>query len=500
MSSPLAALPKLRWRRDPKPGVPRALPLGPGVPVPDALREAARAAAFTGAAGQSAAVQAPADGGGPVWLLGTGAAPAAAGWEAAGGGAEALRAGLGSGAPGRFALDARRLPPAVAASLAAGAVLRAWRPDATRRPDPDAAPPLHRLDVLTEDPSLALQAFEAMAPGLRGAIFARQQVFEPANRLTPKIFAERLEALDRTGLAVEVWGRKRLTEAGFGALLAVGQGSAAPPRLAVLRWAGDSDAAPVALVGKGICFDTGGISIKPAAGMEEMRADMAGAAACAGAMLALALRGSPVPAVAVLPLAENMTGGGAYRPGDVVRTLSGRTVEVIDTDAEGRMVLADALHHACTAFRPRAVLDLATLTGSIVTALGYHRAGVFGNDGALMAAAAAAGEAVGEPLWPMPIGARHRSDLDSDIADLKQCLPSGGGGGWAGRFTPDASHAAAFLREFVGDTPWAHLDIAGVESWSEDRPTAAAGPSGFGARLLDRLLADRFAERRRRRG
>jgi leucyl aminopeptidase len=242
-------------------------------------------------------------------------------------------------------------------------------------------------------------------------------------------------------------------------------------------------AAPVVFVGKGICFDTGGISIKGAAGMEAMKADMAGAAACAGAMLALALRRSPAPAIAVLALAENAVGAAAYRPGDVLRMGSGRTVEVIDTDAEGRLVLADALHYA-QRFRPQAVLDLATLTGAIVTALGAHRAGLFGTDDRLLAQVQAAGEAVGEPLWPMPIGARHREDLRSAIADLKQCA--------TGRRQPDACHAAAFLREFAGPCPWAHLDIAGVDDRAEAAALGPRGPSGFGARLLDALVAMYF--------
>jgi leucyl aminopeptidase len=226
--------------------------------------------------------------------------------------------------------------------------------------------------------------------------------------------------------------------------------------------------------------------------MESMRADMAGAAACAGAMLALAKRHSPAPAVAVLALAENATGAGSYRPADVLRTASGRTVEVVDTDAEGRLVLADALHHAVSAFAPRAVIDLATLTGAVVSALGAHRAGLFGTDAALMAELAAVGEAVGERLWPLPIGAQHRADLASDIADLRQCVPAGKGDGWAGRFTPDASHAAAFLREFVGDTPWAHLDIAGVDTQEGAHALGPAGATGFGVRLLDRLVAQHF--------
>jgi leucyl aminopeptidase len=392
-----------------------------------------------------------------------------------------------------LALDARGLAPEEAAAMAAGAALRAWRFDAHRTRD--VAPGLARLTVHTEDASAARAAWERAEAAVRGCLFARDLVAEPANHLTTRSFAKRLEGLAEFGIHVDVLGRKRLTRAGFGALLAVGRGSATPPRLAVLRWRGSFDAPPVAFVGKGLVFDTGGISIKPAGGMEGMRADMAGAAACAGAMLALALRRSPAPAVAVLALAENATGADSYRPGDVLRTLSGRTVEVVDTDAEGRLVLADALHHAASAFRPRATLDLATLTGAIVAALGHHRAGLFGNDEALMSALAAAGETVGERLWPMPIGARHRADLASDIADIRQCVPSSRGeGGWPARFIPDASHAAAFLREFAGRRPWAHLDIAGVDTADAAHALGPAGPTGFGVRLLDALVATGFEE------
>ncbi|MBY0338132.1 MAG: leucyl aminopeptidase family protein, partial [Acetobacteraceae bacterium] len=328
---------------------------------------------------------------------------------------------------------------------------------------------------------------------LRGARLARRLVAEPGNRLTPELFARRLRRLERHGLRVEVLGRRRLREIGAGALLAVGQGSAHPPRLVILRWPGVHPVPPVAFVGKGICFDTGGISIKPAGGMEAMRADMAGAAACAGAMLALALRRSPCPAVAVLALAENAVGAESYRPGDVLRTASGRTVEVVDTDAEGRLVLADALHVAARQ-RPQAILDLATLTGACVIALGHHRAGLFGSDAALLAAVASAGEVVGERLWPLPIGERHREDLNSDIADLRHCLPAGSGA-FGGRLLPDASHAAAFLREFTCGLPWAHLDIAGVETAEDGDGVAAKGtPTGFGARLLDALVERHFED------
>jgi len=388
-------------------------------------------------------------------------------------------------------IDARGLDPASVGQLAMGAGMRGHRlPDLRTGPRRG----LRRLDLLVDDAGAAAPELARVEAVLRGVGLARDLAAEPANRLTPTSFADRLLGLRKHGIEVVVHGRDWLERHGYGALLAVGQGSAHPPRLVVLRWAGAGGGSPVAFVGKGITFDTGGISIKPAKGMEAMKGDMAGAAACAGAILALALRRSPAPAIAVLAIAENATGATSYRPGDVLRTASGRTVEVVDTDAEGRLVLADALHHA-RGLAPRAMIDLATLTGSIVSALGHHRAGLFGNDDPLRDACMAAGDAVGEPLWPMPIGERHRSDLDSAIADLRHCLPPGGGGpGWAGKFLPDACQAAAFLREFAGrDIPWAHLDIAGMDLREEGGAyPLPPGPSGFGVRLLDRLVADRF--------
>ncbi len=270
-----------------------------------------------------------------------------------------------------------------------------------------------------------------------------------------------------------------LARHGFGGLLAVGSGAAHPPLLAVLRWRGSDDGPPLAFVGKGVTFDTGGLSIKPADRMWDMRADMAGAAACAGAMLAIARRRAGASAIAILPLAENAFGNASYRPSDVIRMVDGTTVEIIDTDAEGRVILADALAYALS-FKPRAIVDLATLTGSIVAALGHVTAGLFANDDAWAETVAGAGAAVGEPLWRMPIAESHRRDLDSDIADLRQCA--------AGRGQPDACQAAAFLREFVGDTPWAHLDIAGVESRETADERYAKGATGFGVRVLDALV------------
>lgn len=357
-------------------------------------------------------------------------------------------------------------------ALAAGAVLRAWHPL-------EAAP--LRLHIVTERPDEAERRWRQAWPGVAGNLICRSLVAEPANRLTPAAFVQRLRRLAAEGLRVSVRGRDQLARKGFGALSAVGRAAASGPFLVTLRWPGQGR--PIALVGKGLCFDTGGISIKGAKGMAAMRADMAGAAACAGAMLALARGQAPQAAVAVLAIAENSTGADSYRPGDVLRSLSGRSIEVMDTDAEGRLALADALHHAIAAHRPAAVVDVATLTGSIVTALGHHHAGLFGNDDALRDALLAAGRTVAEPLWPMPIGERHRRDLDSDIADIRQCRHGRG---------PDACHAAAFLREFVGDTPWAHLDIAGVDLAMADMPLAKKGmPTGYGARLLEAFIRAR---------
>lgn len=475
---------QVRFRRAlPEPALPVVLPVAQEAALPEEARAAAAAAGFRGEAGEVLELPAAPR----RALLGLGRPMRRLEWEHAGAAAAARFAEVP-----HLAIDAHGLAPEHAASLAAGAALRAWRFDIHRTRD--IAPALTRLTVLVDAPAEARTAWEAQSAAVRGCLFARELVAEPANHLTTRSFAKRLEGLAEFGIHVDVWGRKRLARAGFGALLAVGRAAATPPRLAVLRWRGSFDAPPIAFVGKGIVFDTGGVSIKLAQGMETMRADMAGAAACAGALLALALRRSPAPAVAVLALAENATGAESYRPGDVLRTLSGRTVEVVDTDAEGRLVLADALHHAVASYRPRALIDLATLTGAVVSALGHHRAGLFGTDEALLSALAACGEAVGEPLWHLPIGARHREDLASDIADIRQCVPAGSGQGWAGRFVPDACHAAAFLREFAGKRPWAHLDIAGMDTQDSPHALGPAGPTGFGVRLLDALVATHYEE------
>jgi len=455
-----------------------ALPVTPETPLAPALRAAASVAGFGGAPGETCLAYTPP---GRVLLVGLGATRDAAAAREAG----ARAAHHLSDAP-KIAIDAHGFPPELAAALAEGACLSAWHGGQLRsRPDPEA-PVLAAIDLLVDEVAAVAPVWAPREAAVAGATLARELVVAPANLLTPRTFVERLEPLRAAGVEISVLRRGQLRRQGFGGLLAVGGASANKPRLAILRWPGAFAVPPVAFVGKGITFDTGGISIKPAEGMEEMRADMAGAAACAGAMLTLALRRSPAPAVAVLALAENMPGATAYRPGDVVRTYGGRTVEVIDTDAEGRMVLADALGYAVRQIKPRAIIDLATLTGSIVVALGHHYAGLFDNDPALAAFVAAAGAAVGEPVWQMPIGEQHRADLDSTIADLRQCA--------SGRWQPDACHAAAFLREFAEGVPWVHLDIAGMDAVAEASETAARGPTGFGVRLLDRLVAQHFED------
>ena len=387
---------------------------------------------------------------------------------------------------GHIAIDARAWPPEGAARFAAGAVLRAWRfRRFLTRPDPER-PLLDQIDVLTDHPKAARQAWAALEPGVEGALLARDLVVEPGNTLTPELFGQRLALLREHGVEVDVLDAERLRAEAFGGLLAVGGASANPPCLAVLRWPGTLATPPILFVGKGITFDTGGVCIKPAQGLWEMRADMAGAAACAGAMLAIARRRSPAPAIAILPLAENAVGAASYRPGDVLRMQSGTTVEIVDTDAEGRLVLADALAWGIARYRPQAVIDLATLTGSIVTALGHHMAGLFASDDVLAAHLAAAGAAVDERAWRMPLDDGYGEALESDIADTRQCSD--------GARQPDACLAAHFLHGFVGDVPWAHLDIAGVESHETASDRHAAGPTGWGARLLDRLVQDRFED------
>jgi leucyl aminopeptidase len=377
--------------------------------------------------------------------------------------------------------------PDQAADVALGLVLRAYDFDRykSKREDDDRPSEL-AVTVMVADPKAADEAWARRAPIADGIVLARDLVNEPANALGPVEFAERAMKLADLGLGVEVLGEPEMRALKMNALLGVAQGSARPPRLVVLTWnGGPAGEKPVLFVGKGVVFDTGGISIKPAQGMEDMKGDMGGAAAVTGLLAALAGRKAKVNAVGVLGIVENMPDGAAQRPGDVVTARSGTTIEIINTDAEGRLVLADALHYAIERFEPKFAVDLATLTGAIIVALGNHHAGMFSNDDGLAEALAAAGTATGERVWRMPLGPDYDKLIESKVADIKNT-----GGRHAGAVT-----AAQFLKRFVGETPWAHLDIAGTAMGSPQTETNRSWSSGFGVRLLDRLVADKYEGR-----
>jgi leucyl aminopeptidase len=372
-----------------------------------------------------------------------------------------------------------------AAQLAFGAALRAYRFDKYRTTEkPEKKPSLTALTVATKSPDAAGKAHRALAAAAEAVAFTRDLVSEPANALYPETLAERAASLREFGLSVEILDENRMRELGMGALLGVAQGSVRPPRLVVIEHQGGaSGTAPVAFIGKGVTFDTGGISIKPSAGMADMKWDMAGAGTVIGLMRLLGARQAKVNAVGIVGLVENMPSGSAQRPGDIVRSMSGQTIEVLNTDAEGRLVLADALWYCQDRFKPRLMVDLATLTGAVIVALGNEHAGMFANDDELAERLAAAGNAVGEKLWRMPLGDSYDRLIDSDAADVKNIAGDRGAGSIIG---------AQFLNRFVKETPWAHLDIAGVAWSKKDAPTVPKGATAFGVRLLDRFVADHY--------
>lgn len=335
------------------------------------------------------------------------------------------------------------------------------------------------LSISSPKPNIIADEWAQNKPLIDGVFTARDLLYEPANMLYPVKFAERCKSLESVGLDIDVLDEAALTKLGMGALLGVGQGSERDSAVVVMRWLGGGDESPIALVGKGVCFDTGGISIKPAKGMEDMKWDMGGAAAVTGAMHALAARKLKRNVVGIIGLAENMPDGNAQRPGDVVTTLSGQTVEVINTDAEGRLVLADILTYVQQNYQPQAIIDIATLTGAIIVSLGKEYAGLFSNNDELSGAVIKAGATVEEKCWRMPMGKAYDDMLKSHIADMKNI-----GGPYGGSIT-----AACFLERFVeGNTPWVHLDIAG-KAWSNNnKPTIPAGGTGFGVRLMNEIL------------
>ena len=369
-----------------------------------------------------------------------------------------------------------------AAEIVLGVALRGYDfRDHKTGPDDEE---LKGVTVMAANPEDLKSESSAKLAVAQGVFMARDMVNEPANILTTEEFADRIEGLQALGVEVEILDEPELQELGMGALLSVGQGSDSPSKVAVMQWnGGEDDDAPLALVGKGVVFDTGGISIKPSGGMEEMTMDMGGAAVVTGVMKTLALRRAQANVVGLVGLVENMPSGNAYRPGDVLKSMKGDTIEVITTDAEGRLVLCDVMWYAQERFNPIGMVDLATLTGAIIIGLGHDNAGVFSNDDQLVGRFLQAAESENEGAWRMPLGKGYNKMIDSRIADMKNA-----GGRPAG-----ASTAAEFLHRFVKDeTPWMHIDIAGVASVKTPTTYAPKGATGWGVMSLDRMIRDMF--------
>lgn len=373
-----------------------------------------------------------------------------------------------------------------AAHVGLGAVLRSYvfdRYKTKKKDEDDASAQGLKLSIGVEGHAAAKKAWGSVEPIAEGVVLARELVNEPANVLGPVEFAQKAEALTKLGVEVEILTESEMEKLGMRALLGVNQGSVRPPRLAVMRWnGGKAGDTPVAFIGKGVVFDTGGISIKPAASMEDMKGDMAGAACVVGLMHALAGRKAKANVIGAIGLVENMPDGNAQRPGDIVTSMSGQTIEIINTDAEGRLVLADVLWYIQEKYKPTFMINLATLTGAILVALGNHHAGLFSNNDELSERLAAAGKATGEWVWRLPMGSDYDKLIDTKNADMKNT-----GGRYAGSIT-----AAQFLQRFVNNVPWAHLDIAGTAMGSPQTEINRSWSSGWGVRLLDRLVKDHY--------
>jgi leucyl aminopeptidase len=376
--------------------------------------------------------------------------------------------------------------PEQAADFALGLRLRGYVFDKYKKPKDDhgeaGAKPVAVTIGIAESAAIR-SAWAARAALADGMLMARDLVNEPANVLGPVEFAARAGEVAKLGVEVDILAEKDLRKLDMAALLGVSQGSARPPRVVVMRWNGaKAKDQPLCFIGKGVVFDTGGISIKPAAGMEDMKGDMGGAAAVTGLMHTLAARKARVNAIGIIGLVENMPDGNAQRPGDIVTARGGKTIEVVNTDAEGRLVLADLISYAEERFKPRFMVDLATLTGAVIIALGHGHAGLFATDDELAAALSSAGEATGELVWRLPLGPDYDKLIDSKFADMKNV-----GGRAAGSIT-----GAQFIKRFVKDTPWAHLDIAGTAMDSPQNEINRSWASGWGVRLLDRLVKDAY--------
>ncbi|MGY4313398.1 leucyl aminopeptidase [Bradyrhizobium sp. JR3.5] len=406
------------------------------------------------------------------------------------GGVMAGKLNAGSGAMTVLAeLPDAAMTAGQAASIATGIRLRAYKFDRYKTKKKDGEDGAVRADVsiAVDDVASARKAFAPESSIVDGVNLARELVNEPPNVLYPEEFARRASQLRKLGVTVEVLDVKAMTKLGMGALLGVGQGSVRPSRTVIMRWnGGKKSEAPVAFVGKGVCFDTGGISIKSAGGMEDMKGDMGGAACVVGLMHALAARKARVNAVGAIGLVENMPDGNAQRPGDIVTSMSGQTIEIINTDAEGRLVLADVLWYVAKKCKPKFMVDLATLTGAIMVALGTDHAGLFSNNDELAERLAKVGLQTGEKVWRMPLGPEYDKQIDSQFADMKNT-----GGRNGGSIT-----AAQFLLRFVDGTPWAHLDIAGTAMAAPKTEINQSWGSGYGVRLLERLVSEYYEARK----
>ena len=374
-----------------------------------------------------------------------------------------------------------------AARIAHGANLRSYNFDKYHTKTPaDEKPTLTSFTVACSNAKAVAKPYGELEKLAEGVFFTRNLVSEPANVIYPESMAEECQKLEALGVEVEILDEPDMYKLGFGALLGVGQGSANESKMVIMRWNGlgkGSKTAPIAFVGKGVTFDTGGISIKPAGGMEEMKWDMGGAGTVVGLMKALAGRKAKVNVVGVAGLVENMPGGNAQRPGDVVTSYSGQTIEVLNTDAEGRLVLADALWYTQKHYKPKFIVDLATLTGAIIVALGTSRAGLFSNNDKLAEQLFKTGQKVGEEVWRLPLGDVYDKQINSDIADMQNI----GKDREAGSIT-----AAQFLQRFVNDTPWVHLDIAGVAWTKKDSEITPKGATAYGVRLLNEFVKEYY--------
>lgn len=456
------------------------------------FKKLATAASFTGKAGQMLDVLAPENTNlDRIIVLGAGKADdknaqSAAGHRDRGG---SLITKIASLKAAKVSVIIDDLSAEAIADVAAGMTLRHYKFDKykTKKPKEAANGQPDKLTITLHVPSKAkadAAITDAMAT-VSGTLLARELVNEPPNVLGPVEFAAQAKSLSKLGVEVEILTPVEMKKLGMGALLAVGQGSERPSRLAIMSWhGGKKKDAPIAFVGKGVVFDTGGISIKPGGGMEDMKGDMGGAAAVTGLMKCLATRKAKANVVGVIGLVENMPDGKAYRPGDIVTSMSGQTIEIINTDAEGRLVLADALWYTQDRFKPKFMVNLATLTGAVMVALGQEYAGMFSNNDALAENLFAAGMTSGEKLWRLPLAPAYDKLVDSRFADMKNT-----GGRYGGSIT-----AAQFLQRYTNDTPWAHLDIAGTAFAAPANDVNTSWGSGFGVRVLDQMVRDQYED------